>query len=403
MPTTVDHRPRLPALTGLRFVAILHITLFHIAGLWGGSDRYPWWVKNFLLNRSFSTGMFFVLSGFLFVYIYYKNGEAAYSPFNFVKLRLSRLYPLHVLCLLWASPFALLGGQHLSPMHFGIAFVSTVFLGHAWIPWTICINQPSWTLSSLLLCYFIFLPLINRIIGPLTLKEQLLLFIPVYLIALLPITVIAGISQFAAVPSLKTYLDILHTNPLFSLPFFIAGCIAGKRFLDNQGGPAEKNSLKPDIVLLTCLCSLMILPGESFFEPFLRSGLLLSLQVYVIWILAKGAGRLSRLLSTRFFILLGNASFSMFLIQFPLYFSTVKAYRCLLALFRHGWKINMSSMAHALTDKSGGQVPAEIIVLYFFLLVTLSCIAQKHFVDKVYCFLRKKLAVSQRTCQMKPK
>ena len=37
MPTTVDHRPRLPALTGLRFVAILHITLFHIAGLWGGS------------------------------------------------------------------------------------------------------------------------------------------------------------------------------------------------------------------------------------------------------------------------------------------------------------------------------------------------------------------------------
>ena len=56
------YRPKLSALTGFRFVGLLHIIVFHIRVCpWGGVDADPSWVQNFLLIRSFSNGLFFVL------------------------------------------------------------------------------------------------------------------------------------------------------------------------------------------------------------------------------------------------------------------------------------------------------------------------------------------------------
>ena len=57
-------RPRLHALTTLRFFAALHVVLFHmrVVGILPGG---PWWYQNFSSIGFVGVNFFFVLSGFL--------------------------------------------------------------------------------------------------------------------------------------------------------------------------------------------------------------------------------------------------------------------------------------------------------------------------------------------------
>ncbi len=69
MVPSATYRPEIPALTSLRFFAALWVVLFHIRefGLWrGGITPYRAVVQLGYLGVSF----FFVLSGFILVYVY---------------------------------------------------------------------------------------------------------------------------------------------------------------------------------------------------------------------------------------------------------------------------------------------------------------------------------------------
>ena len=62
-------RPRLEGLTSLRFLAALQVILFHLKVeriVSGG----PWWYQNFAGIGYIGVNFFFVLSGFILVYIY---------------------------------------------------------------------------------------------------------------------------------------------------------------------------------------------------------------------------------------------------------------------------------------------------------------------------------------------
>src|SRR5207244_8397484 len=62
-------RPKLKALTTLRFFAALHVVLFHmrVVGILGGGQ---WWYQNFASIGYIGVNCFFVLSGFILVYTY---------------------------------------------------------------------------------------------------------------------------------------------------------------------------------------------------------------------------------------------------------------------------------------------------------------------------------------------
>ena len=86
-----DAAPQLDALNGMRFFAVFHIFLFHIwsahfemprqsgplANVYANLDDFPRWLNNLLAHGYLSTSFFFLLSGFILAYLYWKPDGAA--------------------------------------------------------------------------------------------------------------------------------------------------------------------------------------------------------------------------------------------------------------------------------------------------------------------------------------
>ena len=62
------NRPRLPALTSLRFFAALHVVIFHLYTM--HITAGPVWYQRLSSIGYVGVGLFFVLSGFILVYTY---------------------------------------------------------------------------------------------------------------------------------------------------------------------------------------------------------------------------------------------------------------------------------------------------------------------------------------------
>lgn len=96
-------RPAIPSLTGLRFIAAFSVVLTHATR--GMVPEYAWggWatVLYGLMTGAAGIGMplFFVLSGFVIHYNYSDSirREAVRGTFNFFVARFARLYPLYIL------------------------------------------------------------------------------------------------------------------------------------------------------------------------------------------------------------------------------------------------------------------------------------------------------------------
>src|SRR5258708_12904003 len=94
-------RPRLHALTTLRFFAALHVVLFHMRVV-GILPVGPWWYQNFASIGYIGVNFFFVLSGFILVYTY---AGSTLSVWQFWQTRFARIYPAYVLSLVASAPF----------------------------------------------------------------------------------------------------------------------------------------------------------------------------------------------------------------------------------------------------------------------------------------------------------
>src|SRR5580765_4025535 len=100
-------RPRLPALTSLRFFAAFHVFLFHIQAM--GAVFGAVWFQKLSSIGYVGVSFFFVLSGFILVYTY------AGKPINagdFWRARFARVYPAYAVALLLTLPWFLFVVQH---------------------------------------------------------------------------------------------------------------------------------------------------------------------------------------------------------------------------------------------------------------------------------------------------
>ncbi|HEX4113810.1 MAG TPA: acyltransferase [Stellaceae bacterium] len=114
------------ALTPLRGVAAMTVLLFH-AGL-------P--IKGYLC-----VDLFFILSGFVLMHAYGQMAVSGRAYFSFLKARLARIYPVHLLVLVMLLP--MLG----TPGFGAIGLIHSLLLTQS--PWyTNCWNFASWSISA---------------------------------------------------------------------------------------------------------------------------------------------------------------------------------------------------------------------------------------------------------------
>ena len=146
------------SLTGLRFLLSIWIAVFHLGDMYDHAGFGSWPIMKAGVAR---VDIFFVLSGFVLTHIYWARSKAEFHFPTFMRARIARLYPLHLLAL--AILFGLVLAAHLvgkgdEARNFtGLGLVANILLVQAWgVPGAGVWNFPGWTISAEFFGYLLF-------------------------------------------------------------------------------------------------------------------------------------------------------------------------------------------------------------------------------------------------------
>ena len=312
-------RPRLHALTTLRFLAALHVVLFHmrVVGILPGG---PWWYQNFASIGFVGVNFFFVLSGFILVYTY--DGPTLNTG-NFWWARFARIYPAYLLSLIVAAPFFFFAVRHLdlpifawSKQHLVLACVLTVALLQSWVPHAaLTWNSVCWSLSVEAFFYFLFPFLLLRS-KKLSEAKLFLGLIAFWLVSLcLSFGYVFlhpdGADKINSGEITLFWRNVLSFNPLVRLPEFIVGMLTCRLFLA-RGEKARFASLLVLGGLAGFLC--VVLSASKIPNPVVSAGLLSPAFAAIIYGIAQQP-KWAAFLAAPLLVLLGDASYSLYLLH----------------------------------------------------------------------------------------
>lgn len=291
-------RPHLPALDGLRFVAAMHIVLFHTLHI-DGLRLVSW--------GSTSTSFFFVLSGFVLAYAYTgADGGLRVPARDIWWRRFARLYPLAVLTQVAVIPFAWDQYAAGERVHRAAAVLTGL---QGWFPSIAdSFNSPGWSVSVLAFCYLLFPAMVNALRGASARRLTIVLAV-VWAWCLVPTALML------ATGAGRGWGTVLHHHPLSRLPEFAFGVVLAHLFAFIPVRRVPRGTALAAIGLLAA--ALVLLPRSTY--PLAHNGLLAPLHGLVIVAFAAGGGAVGRVLSWRPMRSLGHASFAIFLLHVPLY------------------------------------------------------------------------------------
>lgn len=150
-------------LTGLRFYAALWVFLYHFFPVYTSIKEIPFFEIGYL-----GVDIFFVLSGFILTYVYYKtffiNKITWQDYWHFIVKRFAKIYPLHFILTIIFIPLLYVAKylfhQNSLKVDFD-ALLQNFLLIHSWnttekLSW----NYPSWSISAEWFAYlFLFAPI----------------------------------------------------------------------------------------------------------------------------------------------------------------------------------------------------------------------------------------------------
>jgi peptidoglycan/LPS O-acetylase OafA/YrhL len=298
----------LPALTIARYFAALAVALFHYAA--HGLEGYPW-LHNIVANGYLGVPFFFVLSGFILVYV---SGHGKPEARAFWVRRVARIYPVYLLA--WALYGVLifyLRGVDLRSIQFAAVHggLSAVLL-QGWVPGADRWNPPAWSLSCEALFYLLF-PWITAALARFG-TRWLWVSIAVSLAAWLGILhtfTLDGV-LLEGTPLAVTWGYYLQRLPLASMPLFVLGATVGHLYLRGARlSPRWAWAFVAAIVLLLTqhATDRILYVPRDWWVAALMPPLIVSLAgVRLREGFAKSAG-----------LMLGNASYGMYILQVPVW------------------------------------------------------------------------------------
>ena len=310
-------RPRLPAVTSLRFFAAFHVALFHMNEM--GALTGPLWLKDLARIGYVGVSFFFVLSGFILVYTY---AGREINLRDFWQTRFARIYPAYLFSLLVSFPFFYYGSLKMhvpffafSEHHFALASVLVLLLLQAWVPAAaLAWNPVAWSLSVEAFFYLVF---------PFALVKYSKLS-RTMLWALIPACWVAGLAVsggyllmrpaalgYVSSNDWSSAVQFVKFFPVVRLPEFLMGMACGYLFLRSQRNPKHGMPLVALGIVGVAAATL-----AARFVPYLMvhtalSGPAFAALVYGIALEPKWVSWLNN----RVLVLFGNASYSFYLLH----------------------------------------------------------------------------------------
>lgn len=321
-----EMRPRLPALTSLRFLAAFHVMLFHTQAM--GAVFGPTWFRQLSSIGYVGVSFFFVLSGFILVYTY--AGKPISAP-SFWRARFARVYPAYAFALLLTLPFFLWSAVHFDQVkvpfmafqaaHLKLTVALEVLLVQAWVPLAaLSWNPVGWSLSVEAFFYLLFPFLLVRY-ERLSRKQ---LFTILFVCWLASNAISAGYTILkpdgVAHPDANVYtswMDIVKFFPLARLPEFLMGMASGFLFLRAR---RNQRAALPLVCAGVVAIALVATFANRIPYAVIHTALLSPAFAAVVYGVALRP-RWTSILENRVLVLFGEASYSMYLIHANIVFS----------------------------------------------------------------------------------
>lgn len=294
-------------------MAALTVVFFHY-----GATAFPAslsWLHESVTAGPIAVNYFYVLSGFIMAIAYYQiQPDKPLNKRRYWIARFARIYPVYLLALLLmaaANSKELLQSPLTFPLHLSML--------QAWIPgYPMTLNNPGWSLSVEAFFYLSF-PFLLALIYKTGLKYLAIICIVTWLVT--QYVLLTGINSTAYTGKSLLH-DFVYYHPLMHLNAFIAGILCGVLFKRNA------DTLKPTnvFVLIGSLVLIIVLLEtrpmiESLLDTKLAytNGLIAPAFLLFIWLLAATKGCVQKALCHPLLILLGEASFSLYILQKPVF------------------------------------------------------------------------------------
>ena len=314
-------RPRLGALTFLRFLAACWVMTFHMhcvgAFSWG-----PAWLQGIISRAAVAVTFFFLLSGFILVYTY---AGREIDLKRFWNARLARIYPVYLLSLLLTAPGFFWTATHANSFpgaawfgqHLGLTTALVLTMQQSWVPLAaIAWNAVCWAISVEVFFYILF-PLLLKHMSRWSLTQLATLAVLSWLAAVSLAGLYVKFSPDGLqmspwnMPDGHFWLHLLKFNPLVRLPEFIAGMACGLWFLRIGHESRRATAL---IAGGSALLLAILVLGRHIPYPILHTGLAAPAFAAIICGFALRPSW-SDFLDRKFFRLLGESSFSLFMLH----------------------------------------------------------------------------------------
>jgi peptidoglycan/LPS O-acetylase OafA/YrhL len=378
-PTTI--RPSLPVLTTLRFFAAAEVVAFHVAQTKPGWSR-PEGILSGLVSGGYAAVIFFfVLSGFILAYVH--TGSSAHTVCNvkatrFWRLRFARIAPAYYLALLLALPLAIqaVAQSQASTWSITVGLASVLLFVQAWWPAYVTLwNFPAWSLSVECVFYALF-PALARTLGR---WPILAVMAGSYGLIALTCTYRFEFMGLAAMREQAADHWLVPTFfPLLHLPLFVFGMALARLYL--YGRP-----LSPRLhaaMLATGIGLLVLVFGSAWLLPSWMLSDVVLVPIFALVIFgAAGATSSVKLLASPVLVLLGEASYSMYILHIPL---------------RYCWE-NLTASMPALS-----LMPWLNYSLYFGFVVLVSVVVFRHFETPLRKLIAGRDAGSARPARIAP-
>ncbi len=333
-------------LTFPRFIAAMVVVLHHYC-----NKFFPFntsYLSNFIDQGGIAVSFFFFLSGVVLSVSYWDKGVS--SAKDFWLKRFARIYPVYFLGFIMVVGFSLIGG---SPIDFVSAVYQALVL-HAWNPsYTLDINYPSWSISVEMLFYFSFPFLIGYF------KKRSIS----HLVGVTAVLYILGIVQYLY---MKEWHQLFRDGfPVWHLNTFVFGILGGVLIVNLR---SKNLNYKIDPLwwwVAGSLAIYFILNTRNVIQDNCHNGTLSPIFLLICVGLALDKSVVSKWLSAKPLVYLGNASYAMYILQFPALMLFVKlmgvkeisSSNYLLYL---GFLIIVSCLTYTIYEKKGRDIILKI-------------------------------------------
>jgi peptidoglycan/LPS O-acetylase OafA/YrhL len=299
-------------LTLTRFAAALTVVVFHYGQKVWPFTVYP--ISELIPTGNIFVSYFFALSGFIMMLAYWSQ-PGRFQAWRYWVFRLGRVYPVYLLGL---ALTILLRVKYLKDTP---AVALNLTLLQAWLPpYPNTLNYPGWSLSVEAF-FYLFFPLIFIIAKKLSLKTSAILIGLFWLASQAGHTYLLQ-NHYSGFPSFSH--DVIFYNPLLHLNTFLLGGLAGRWYLERGVTLSAKKLLNSVMLIASFLLiglSLLYLK-DSFKQLFgirvaLTNGILAPLFILFITTLALDNTWIARTFQSPALVLLGDASYAVYILQFP--------------------------------------------------------------------------------------